>query len=254
MLNLNAFHLDGVNRPKNETNILLANKTHNSTEITPSSLTKLEGKPLSGIKSNTTGKPSTNNDEMKVYGKPWRASKHTVPEKSSNLRKMPGHPKRESVNHPAWHKGFKDLHKLASVNSGKENGFNGFDIVVVDIPPTYSLRWDKPRINALASSPSYRYVPMSPSPSIFDLFLGLNSMAGLADSAEEMENEIYYQPSLENSLWNRRLSMDRLLSPPPIHQKAMNGHRVTKEVNANQLFGKLSEAMKNCSCTCGARN
>lgn len=258
LLHLNAFHLDGVNRTvaealKNETIISPANQTHNLTEITAPTLQGSEGKPLSG------GKPSTKIDEAKIYGKPWRASKHTVAEKSLNSRNIPSHPKpkRESAKHPTWHKNFKDSHKFGSANSANENVFNGFDIVVVDIPPSYSeLRWDKPHINSLTSSPSYRYVPGNPSPSIFDFFMGLNSVAGnfLTDPAE-MENEIYYQQSLENPLWNRRLSIDRLMSPATIHQKTMvNGDRIAKEVNAVQLFGKLSEPIKNCTCTCGARN
>lgn len=259
----NAFHLEGV-KPiadknqnklksvaesfKNETIILLANKTHDLPEKHSPSLTKSENDLLSSVKANAE-KLSMNKDEMKMHGKTWRSSKYAVPEKPSHLRNIADHPKREST----WHKNFKDLHKvLGSVNGPKENSFNGFDIVLVDIPPSYSrLRWDKPHINSL-TSPAIRYVPMKSSPTVFDFFLGLNSLAGnFLTDPDETENGIFFQQSLENPYWNHRLSFDRLMSPPVVHKKAAkvaHGDRIAKDVNSTQFIDKLTEP-----CTCGER-
>lgn len=263
--NSNSFHLERVERIadnnqielhkpvvetfKNETMISIANKTSN-----PHLTEKTGNEPLSSIKS-IADKVAIKNDEMKIHGKQWRTSNHAVPAKPLNLRNIASHPKRESSNHPMWHKNLKDLHKFGSVNSAKENGFNGFDVVVIDLPPSYSKqRYDKPRINTF-TSPSFRYMPMGPSPSIFDFFLGLNSISGnlLTDPAE-MGNEIYFQQSLENPSWNHRLSFDRFVSPATVHPNVMNGIRIPRDENPTQLYGKLSEPIKNCTCTCGERN
>lgn len=274
--NSNSFHLERVklitdnnqnelDKPvvetfKNETMVSLGNNRTDPhlTEKTPTNLKDT----LSSIKS--IDKALINRDEIKINGKQWRTSKNAVPAKPLNSRNITSHPKRESSNHPMWHKKLKDLHKLGTVNTAKGNGFNGFDVVLVGLPPSYSrLRWDKPRTNTF-TTPSFRYMPVGPSPSIFDFFMGLNSISGNFLTNPDGSLTIQTKSTIgsmdqPSDVWNHRLSFDRLVSPATIHRTAMhvmNGERIPREdINATQLYGKLLEPTKqNCACTCGSRN
>lgn len=259
--NGNAFHLENVDRITDNnqkerhqlvvdifTNETTATTTNDSHSV-PTGPKISKGKPLSSIKPIAADKASINIDEMKVHEKKGRTSKHSVPAKPLNVRTSASHPKRESFNQPMWHKNLKDLHKSGSVNGLHQNGFNGIvDVVVVDMPPSYSrLRWDKPRTSTF-TSPSLRYVPIGRSPSIFDFFMGLNSIPGNWAT----ENAIYVQqPGLQN---HRQSYYDRLVSPATILQNVMNGERIQWDENANQWSGISTDSIKNPICACGERN
>lgn len=255
---VNAFHLDGIKKidGKNLKNLDGTYREPSNIRTlagtTEFSLNASESRPLSDAKLNADGLHIRNDVETKVHDRPWTTAKKAVSGKSSNLLSTASHPKRQSVNHPTWHKISKEPHKFSAFDNSRENGFNGFDVVVVDIPSSYSrMRWEKPRINGFAS-PLLRYAPMTRSPSIFDLLLGLDSVSeNVLTQPDGMENEVYFQPSMDDPSWNRHLSFGKLINP--IQQKAMNGNRFSKDVSAIPFFGKLTEPAKNCTCICEER-
>ncbi|XP_037030523.1 uncharacterized protein LOC119070340 [Bradysia coprophila] len=261
MLDLNAFHLDGVKKDgKNLKSVHSPYEepfhTTTSTDTISSSPNVSDSKPLSSAKSNADKPHIKITDETKVqdHDKPWPTAKNTVSEKSSNVLKIGSHPKRQSINHPTWHKVLKEPHRFSTFENSGENGLHGFDVVVVDIPSSYSrMRWEKPRENSFAT-PSLRYAPITRSPSIFDLLLGLDSISeNVLTEPAGMGDEVYYQQSSDNPPWNRHLSFDRLLNPTVTQQKAMNGNRFSKDVSLANFFGKSAEPAKNCTCICEER-
>lgn len=216
------------------------------TEETPHSLRKPNSESISSKRS-ILAKSSTKIDEIKLHEKPFRPSnRHTVPEVPKNLHPVASYPKREPVSHPIRH---KEFHKLGSANNAKERNFNAFDMVVIDIPASYSpLRWEEPTLNTFAS-PDFHYVPMKHLPSIFDFFLGLNSISGnFVTDPKEIQNDIYSRQIFENPSWNHRLSFDKLVSPARVQQ---NGNRFVRDVNPIQLLSKFSKPINNCTCACG---
>lgn len=227
---------------ENATFDLSANNTHESTVA-----------PLIGLIKSNDEKPSNRHVETKIIEKPWRPSKYSVPEKTSSQRTTSSHQKRDTVTHPTWHKISKELHKSGVTNNAKGNSLNGFDVLLVDIPSSYSprIRWGKPRMNAF-TSPSLRYVPFNRSPTIFDLLLGFDSAAeNMLTEPAEIEKELLIQQSLDNPYWNQRLSFGRSVNPAINPLRASNVDRVRKDVNVTQMFGKSTDSVKSCTCTCG---
>ncbi|KAG4067254.1 hypothetical protein HA402_000245 [Bradysia odoriphaga] len=254
-----AFYLDGVKKDgKNLKSVHSPYQesfhTTTSTETISSSPNASDSKPHSSAKSNPEKPHIKIIDKTNVHDndKPWPTAKNSVAEKSSNSLKIASHPKRQSINQ--WHKISKEPHRFSSFETSGENGLHGFDVVVVDIPSSYSrMRWEKPRVNSFAP-PSLRYAPITRSPSILDLLLGLDSISEIVPTEPAgMGNEVYYQQSFDNPSWNRHLSFDRLLSPTVTQQKAMNGNRFSKDVSVANFFGKSAEPTKNCTCICEER-
>lgn len=254
MLALNAFHLDGVKRIDGKNLKPVHNPyqeafhTNISTEPILSSLNTSESKPSSNEKSNAEKLHNKISDQTKVHDKPWA----TVSDKSSNLQKTSSHPKRQSINHPTWHKISKEPYKFNAVDN---SGLHGFDVVVVDIPSSNSgIRWENQRLNSFGS-PSLRYGPFTRSPSLFDLLFGLDSISeNRLPEPAGMENAVYLQQSLDDPSWNRHLSFGKLLNPYVTQQKAMAGNRFSKDLSTSKFFGKLTEpSAKNCTCICEER-
>lgn len=236
MQNLSA----GIDTSKNETfpYQVPTNSTHNATggggAIFPY---------LKNLRNISLDEKSSFKGIEKIYGKPSRLST----EQSSTSRNV-GHPKRESVSHPTRHKGPKDLHKINSITATQANNFNGFDVVLVDLPSSYprAVR----RMNPL--TPSVRYVPMNRAPTILDFLMGFDSMGqNLLAEPVEMGNEVLIQQSMDNQSWNRRF--DRFMNSIANHLSGVNGDRVHKDANSTQMYGNLSES-KSCTCTCEKRN
>lgn len=249
---MNAFHLDGIQKFDGESPRPVHSPTqessHNTSTVTISSLDASEHKPLSSKIPNDEKLHVKINDQTKLHDKPWAA----VPQKSSNLLKTASHPKRQTINHPAWHKIQKEPRKFSTIDN---SGLHGIDVVVVDIPSTYSrMRWEKPRLNSLPP-PSLRYAPYSHSPSLFDLLFGLDSISqNIPSEPAGMEKEVYFKQSLDSPSWNRQLSFGRLSDYPTIiQQKAMIGNGISKDVSATNLLGKSTERGRNCTCICEER-